>query len=481
MVFSSSVFLFLFLPAVLACYYVLRGRVARNVLLLLASLFFYAWGETAFVLVMCGSIAGNYLFGLLVDRYRGSRIGSRILIPGMLMFNLGILFVFKYLGFASKILTTLAGERLSVPEIALPIGISFFTFQAISYVIDVFRGRVSVQKNLLHVALYISFFPQLVAGPIVRYNTIADQITGRRENTKDFSYGCCRFLIGLAKKVLIANSIAVLADGAFTLTGTGELTVLLAWLGAVAYAFQIFFDFSGYSDMAIGLGRMFGFRFEENFNYPYVARTITEFWRRWHISLSMWFRDYVYFPLGGARVGSRWRLIFNLFIVWLLTGFWHGASWNFPAWGFMYFVFIALEKLIGMRTPQKDIMKSVAALRPAPRVLLHLYTLFVVLMGWVLFRAEGLRNAGSYLCSMFGADGNGVVSDYSILMLSENIVLMAIAAVCSTPVIRVLYRKLNAVSHGGKAVAVLVLMLLFVFSVSNIIKGSYDPFIYFRF
>jgi alginate O-acetyltransferase complex protein AlgI len=301
-------------------------------MLLIMSLGFYAWGERKFVLIMMASIAGNYLFALAISAHR--KRGRAILLWLDVAMNVGILFVFKYLGFTVRTIDTIAGAELSVPQIALPIGISFFTFQAMSYVIDVYRGTTPVQKNPFYVALYISFFPQLIAGPIVRYNTIADQILVRTENIKDFSYGCRRFIIGLCKKVLIANQLALLADTAFSANAAaGELTVTLSWMGVIAYAFQIYFDFSGYSDMAIGLGRMFGFHFEENFNYPYISKTVTEFWRRWHISLGTWFRDYVYFPLGGSRVKSRMRLILNLFVVWLLTGIWHGAHMSFVLWG----------------------------------------------------------------------------------------------------------------------------------------------------
>ena len=344
MLFSSSVFLFLFLPLVLIIYYLAlrRWRQGQNVFLLLASLGFYAWGEPWFVLVMIASILANYGFGLWVDACKRAGRSCRAPIVAAVTANLGILFVFKYLTFTLGILNSL-GAHFVIPGIELPIGISFFTFQALSYVLDVHRGRGQVQKSPLKVGLYISFFPQLIAGPIVKYETVADQIDNRQESWADFSAGCARFIAGLGKKVLIANQVAVVADRAFNL-GNGELSASFAWLGAICYTLQIYYDFSGYSDMAIGLGKMFGFHFLENFNYPYISKSITEFWRRWHISLSACFRDYVYFPLGGSRVSSKWKHIRNLFVVWLLTGVWHGANWTFIVWGLLYFVLLVLEK-----------------------------------------------------------------------------------------------------------------------------------------
>ena len=352
MLFSSSTFLFAFLPIVIFIYYVfLRNhRNLQNIFLLIASLIFYAWGEVAFVFVMMLSIIANYFFGLFVSRAKNTNKKKLPLVLSI-VFNLSILFVFKYLVFTLTNINALFGANLAIPNIALPIGISFFTFQAMSYVIDVYRGE-EAQKSILNVGLYISFFPQLIAGPIVRYKTVAYQILHRKESFDDFSSGVCRFIIGMGKKVLLANSLAVVADAAFD-GDIANTSASFAWLGAIAYTMQIFFDFSGYSDMAIGLGKMFGFKFLENFDYPYISGSITEFWRRWHISLGSWFRDYVYFPLGGSRVKSKGRLIFNLFVVWLLTGIWHGANWTFIIWGLMYFVLLVIEKLTGMHKSAK--------------------------------------------------------------------------------------------------------------------------------
>ena len=412
MLFSSSVFLFLFLPVVLLVYYLplRRWRQGQNVFLLLASLGFYAWGEPWFVLVMLGSILANYGFGLWVDACK--RAGRTCLPPlvAALAVNLGILFVFKYLTFTLGILNRL-GAAFVIPGIELPIGISFFTFQALSYVLDVHRDRGEVQRSPLKVGLYISFFPQLIAGPIVKYETVAQQIDHRKETWTDFSAGCSRFIVGLGKKVLLSNQLAVVADRAFGL-GDG-LSASFAWLGALCYTLQIYFDFSGYSDMAIGLGRMFGFAFKENFNYPYISRSITEFWRRWHISLSTWFRDYVYFPLGGSRVDSRAKHIRNLFVVWLLTGIWHGANWTFLAWGLFYFVLLVLEKYGHLG-------------RGWPVWAKWLFTFLMVNFAWVLFRADSLAAAGQYLQAMFGL-GAGGWDDLTALYLRENWTVLAAA------------------------------------------------------
>ena len=351
MLFPSEVFLFVFLPVVLGVYYLLlrKTKHLKNIFLLAASLFFYAWGEPQNVWLMVGVILFNWFFGILVDKVRDHKVPVRILMTVMVLTNVGILGWYKYSEFVMLQVNRFLHTEFTVPDVTLPIGISFFTFQAMSYVIDVYRGHGKVQKNPLQVGLYISLFPQLIAGPIVRYETIADQIENRVENLADFNAGVTRFCIGLGKKVLIANNMALIADNAFGLIINNEFqaSVGMAWLGAIAYTLQIFFDFSGYSDMAIGLGQMFGFHFEENFKYPYISSTVSEFWRRWHISLQTWFRDYVYFPLGGSRV-SKPRLVLNLFVVWALTGIWHGANWTFLAWGLLYFVLLTFEKLSGL-------------------------------------------------------------------------------------------------------------------------------------
>lgn len=472
MLFSSTVFLFLFLPLVLLGYYVVlrRWRQVQNIFLLAVSLFFYAWGEPRFVVIMLASIAANYGFGLWVgaDRQRGRK--GRLPVLLAVLANLGLLFVFKYLTFVLTNLNLL-GAQLTVPLIELPIGISFFTFQALSYVLDVHRGRGGVQVNPLKVGLYISFFPQLIAGPIVKYETVADQIDNRRENWPDFSAGACRFVVGLGKKVLIANQLAVVADRAFQLSGQGLASAGLAWLGAVCYTLQIYYDFSGYSDMAIGLGKMFGFHFLENFNYPYLAKSVTEFWRRWHISLSTWFRDYVYFPLGGSRVKSPWRHVGNLFVVWLLTGVWHGANWTFLCWGLLYFVLLVLEKFAGLG-------------RGWPACLKWLFTMLMVNFAWVLFRAEGIGDALRYFRDMLFLGSRPGWDNTAAMYLWENLPVLIAAVIFAAPVagwVRdKLYarRRLAPLWDAGYAA---LLLAVFLVSASFLVKGTYNPFIYFNF
>ncbi len=451
MVFSSSVFLFLFLPIVLLFYYGVfrKSRRWQNILLTFSSLFFYAWGEPLFVLVMLGSIAVNWFLGLQVSRYADNRKAQRILVAIAITVNIGILFVFKYLSFFANMIT-----NSKVLDIALPIGISFFTFQAMSYVFDIQRGRGQARKNPLDVALYISFFPQLIAGPIVRYETIAEQINNRRETLSDFTDGIERFMCGFIKKVFIANNIAPLAGLAFD---HGIPTTVFAWMGAIAYTLQIYYDFSGYSDMAIGLGKMFGFKFNENFDYPYIAKSISEFWRRWHISLSTWFRDYVYFPLGGSRVKTKTRLVFNLFVVWFLTGVWHGANWTFFLWGLMYFVLITSEKLTGFSQKLGKFG--------------HIYTMLFVIIGWVIFRADSLPAAFSYISAMFGITGAGLLTVSDVFWLKNNAFFLVAGIVFALPVAKKLPR---AIQTAGIAAC-------FLLAFTYMIKGSYNPFIYFNF
>lgn len=468
MLFSSTIFMFLFLPMVLIFYYGIfrNSRKLKNIFLLLASLFFYAWGEPAFVIVMIISIICNYYFGLQVDKYKNDVKKSKSVIVIMLVFNITIMFIFKYLMFTLTNIKYLTGLNFNIPNIILPIGISFFTFQAISYVIDVYRGNGKVQKNPLYVGLYISFFPQLIAGPIVRYETIADQIENRQENFEDFSKGVSRFIIGLGKKMLLANTLAIVADYAFSIKAS-ELSVTMAWLGAIAYTFQIFFDFSGYSDMAIGLGYMFGFKFLENFNYPYISKSISEFWRRWHISLGTWFRDYVYFPLGGSRVESKKRLVFNLFVVWSLTGLWHGANWTFIVWGLMYFILITLEKLTKFDTKLGWFG--------------HIYTLLFVMLGWVLFRADNISYGMSYIKSMFAMNGNILIDNSAILYFLENRYFYLSAVLFSLPLKDIIHKKFDLNNKIADRVYIFIILILFIISVSYIIKGTYNPFIYFNF
>ncbi|MBQ4578066.1 MAG: MBOAT family protein [Clostridia bacterium] len=473
MLFSSTTFLYYFLPAVLLVYYGLlrRSRPLQNLFLTLASLFFYAWGEPRFVLVMLLSIGANWLFGLGVSRSkaRNRPRGAKIWVTAAVLFNLSVLFVFKYLTFTLKNLSPLLPRGFALPEIALPIGISFFTFQALSYVLDVYRGAGEVQKNIVHVGLYISLFPQLIAGPIVRYQTVAAEIVHRRENTGDFFDGFARFVVGLSKKVLLSNSLSVFADYAFA--HTGDLTAAYAWLGAVCYTLQIFFDFSGYSDMAIGLGRMFGFHFLENFDYPYISRSVTEFWRRWHISLGTWFRDYVYFPMGGNRVSRRKHLL-NLFAVWLLTGIWHGANWTFIAWGLMYFLLLAVEKRTGLDKARTGLWGTAAR---------RCYTLLFVMLGWVIFKSDSLAHAGQYFGAMLGANGTGLWDGLFLRDLRTALIPLAAAVLFSMPVANCVKKRF---AHKGALPQILYYLLLFglfVLSVASIESSAHNPFIYFNF
>ena len=473
MLFSSTTFIYLFLPAVLLVYYLFlrKHRGLNNFFLFAVSLFFYGWGEPKFVFVMMASIVLNWLMGLGVNsaKEKNRHSFAKLMVGFACVVNLGLLFVFKYLNFAESLLESLLGVSPSFAKIALPIGISFFTFQALSYVIDVYRGKGKAQKNILNVGLYISFFPQLIAGPIVRYETVAEEIHNRKETREDFYGGFCRFVIGLAKKVLLANTFGILADKAFALGGAGDISIGLAWLGAIGYTFQIYFDFGGYSDMAIGLGRMFGFHFLENFNYPYISRSVTEFWRRWHMSLGTWFRDYLYIPLGGSRV-SKARLVLNLFVVWLFTGLWHGANLTFVVWGLMYFVLLAFEKLTGLDKKKGKFLES----------LKWVYTIFFVVMGWVIFRSDSLGNAVSYIGYMFGAGQTPAFDGIFWGYLGEFGIMLAVAAVCSLPLAKYVKAKLSK-SYVADVLYILCLTLLFALCISSLISSSYNPFIYFNF
>lgn len=469
MLFPSEVFLFVFLPVVLVVYYALlrKTKKLKNVFLLIASLFFYAWGEPVYVYLMMGSIVFNWLMGLLIDRFREKKGISVLMFVLLVAVNIGVLGWYKYSEFTVLQINRFLHTSIPVPIVPLPIGISFFTFQAMSYVIDVYRKRGKVQKNPLNVGLYIAFFPQLIAGPIVRYETIAEQIEHRVENFKDFSAGVTRFCVGLAKKVLIANNMALVADNAFGLIIGGEFqgSAGMAWLGAIAYTFQIFFDFSGYSDMAIGLGQMFGFHFEENFRYPYISKTVSEFWRRWHISMQTWFRDYVYFPLGGSRV-SLPRNIFNLFVVWLLTGIWHGANWTFIAWGLMYFVILAFEKLTGLS--KKEYWWG------------HIYTMLLVIIGWVIFRSTGMGNAFLYIKAMFGIGAKGLVDKAVWAYIAQNWIYFIFAIIGSVPLMPWIDSRLKT-NRVWQTVYAVGLVICLVVSVSFISNNAYNPFIYFNF
>lgn len=474
MLFSSTFFLFAFLPFLLLLYYKFtKNHIAQNNLLLIASLIFYAWGEPLFVFIMIGCIGANYYFGRLIESKQASG-DSKPILTLMLIFNLGLLGIFKYSGFLVSNVNALFSLNFKVPEIALPIGISFFTFQGISYVIDVYRKKAKAFENPLDVGLYISFFPQLIAGPIVRYETIAAELRERKATEDDFAQGIARFIIGIAKKVILANQFALIADKAYSLPPE-SISMTLAWMGAAAYMLQIYFDFSGYSDMAIGLGRLFGFHFPENFNSPYMAKSVSDFWRRWHISLSSWFRDYVYIPLGGGRV-SQLKQIRNLAIVWLCTGIWHGANWTFIVWGIYFGVLIIVEKFTKL---DKYLERS--------RLTGHIYTILIVLFGWVLFRANSITEAFLYIKAMFGLNGSFPVESISRLYLHDNFIIYIMGVISCLPIIekgRQLYERVEASSLLAKGMQfgyVMILAAFFAVSASYLIKGTYNPFIYFNF
>ena len=464
MVFSSTTFMFLFLPVVLIAYYnpFFKSVSVKNAILLLSSIFFYAWGEPVYVLLMLGSVLINWIFGLVIDRNRENKKSKLALVTAVAI-NLGILFVFKYLTFALENINALFHTDIDTLNITLPIGISFFTFQAMSYVIDVYRGDGEVQKNPCNTALYISFFPQLIAGPIVRYQTIADQIRERHENFDDFANGAYRFMIGFVKKVLIANNVAMVADGIFD-SEVGS--VASAWLGAVAYTLQIFFDFSGYSEMAIGLGKMFGFTFLENFDYPYISKSVSEFWRRWHISLGTWFRDYVYFPLGGSRV-KKSRLVFNLFVVWTLTGIWHGAGYNFLLWGFILFLLIATEKYLTGK-----FLNSHPAIG-------HIYMILIIPLMWAVFAVSDMRELGILFTRLFPFFGTGALSVFKydfLKYLKEYFLFFIVSILFST---RLPYKLLERIKNS--VFVPILLLVIFSASIYCMYKGFDDPFLYFRF
>ncbi len=470
MVFSSTIFLFVFLPVTLAGYYLIRKEF-RNSFLLIMSLLFYASGEPSFVWVMMGSILANYLLGLMIWKFsqKGKQIRILLLILTLCV-NLGILFYYKYFDFAVSNVNKLLGSEIPLRHIALPIGISFFTFQGMSYVLDVFMGTTPVQTNPLNVALYIALFPQLIAGPIVRYSDVNLEIESRKENLTDFASGVQRFSVGLAKKVVLSNSFALLADKAFQ-TAPSELGAGLAWLGAFAYAFQIYFDFSGYSDMAIGLGRMFGFHFRENFDYPYTATNVSVFWRKWHISLSSWFRDYVYIPLGGNRRGN---VYLNLLTVFFLTGLWHGASWNFIIWGLWHGFFLILER----------IFRNHKIVFPIPKIFKWCYTMLVVLVGWVFFRAADLTAALQYLACMVNFTSDNAFSVQVLFYAKEYLFSFLVAIVCSTPILFTVNRICNENRVFGIIKSVsepIVALLLILISVGLLSISNYNPFIYFNF
>lgn len=483
MVFSNAVFLFIFLPIVILGYYILRGR-ARNYWLLMVSIIFYAWNKPSFTIILLGSIVLNYTGALLVEKAQ-KQSGRKIWLFITVAANLGLLFYFKYFNFTINTLNRLFDTNIQFAEVILPIGISFFTFQGLSYVVDVYRNDVSAQKNVFKLGMYISMFPQLVAGPIVRYKDVAAEIEDRSVTLEDFSYGIQRFIIGLFKKIIIADTMAVIANAMFDRDPILN-SVSMAWLGIIAYSLQIFFDFAGYSDMAIGLGRMFGFHFLENFNYPYISKSITEFWRRWHISLSSFFRDYVYIPLGG----NRKHVYLNVAIVFLLTGVWHGAAFTYIAWGIWHGIFNIAEKLLKSikKSKQGEEEEQAASHNRVRRIAIsgfqHIYTLMAVIIGWVMFRASGLTHAKNYILSLFGQH-NPEVSAYNVWLYLDKwtIPIMILGIFMCTPIFKKIYEIIKDKVNENILIPVkyIVLLIALMLCVLQVASNTYSAFIYFQF
>ena len=467
MLFSSIPFLYYFLPLVLAVYF-LTPRAGKNAVLFLSSLLFYAWGEPKFCIFMLLSILQGYVFGRLNEKHAQNKKRSKLFLTASVALSLALLAYCKYADFFLSSVNAVTGLSFKLLHVTLPIGISFYTFQILSYVVDVYRGSVPAQKSFLKLGTYIAMFPQLIAGPIVRYAEIAPQLDSRQTTLEDVSSGACRFVIGLSKKVLLAN---VLYELITAFQQSRDLSVLYFWLYAVSFALQLYFDFSGYSDMAIGLGRIFGFRFQENFNYPYISGSITEFWRRWHISLGSWFRDYVYIPLGGNRV-SKAKWLRNILVVWMLTGLWHGASWNFVLWGLGFAVLLVAEKLVYGRLLQRT------------HVLKHVYTLLLVTLSFVLFNADSVSEAVLQLGAMFGAGGLPLVSTEGVYYLKSYAGTFLFAAIGATPLVSNAISRFGKTRFGAQALTVLqplVMLALLAACTAFLVDGSFNPFLYFRF
>ena len=464
MVFSSLLFMFIYLPVVLAVYYLVPRR-WRNLCLFIVNFVFYGWGEPVYILLMLFSVCINYFAGILVARNRDNEKKAKVILTVDIILNLAMLGFFKYYDLFAETLSLIPGVRIRTLGLALPIGISFYTFQTMSYPIDVYRGDAEVQRSFISFGTFVALFPQLIAGPIVRYKDVADQLSVRAGGIEQFSSGVRRFTVGLGKKVLLANNIGMLWD-IYSAKAAPELTVVGAWLGIIAFTMQIYFDFSGYSDMAIGLGRMLGFEFLENFNYPYISKSVTEFWRRWHISLGTWFRDYVYIPLGGNRKGKA-RQFLNLLIVWALTGFWHGANWTFLCWGLYYAVFLMIEKAFLL-----DKLKKVP-------VLATIYALLVAVCGWVLFDLPTLGAAAGYYKSMFGFAGGGFCSAADLFYLRSFALILLIGAFACLPLGKKLYEKFSPKLKAWLTPVMIVFVL--VLSTAYLVDATYNPFLYFRF
>lgn len=462
MVFSSIFFLFIFLPIVLAAYYLLPKKLG-NITLLLASVFFYGWGEPVYVVLLIFSCVFNYVIGVDISKKTLKRARSSLIYA--VVINLLIIGFFKYFGFVISTINGIFGLAIAYHELPLPIGVSFYTFQALSYVIDVYRGRVEHQNNFINFALYLSMFPQLIAGPIVKYKDIEHQINNRELSKEKFGLGTRYFICGLGKKVLLANNLGFIYTQ-INEAGLGEASVVTLWIGIICYTLQIYFDFSGYSDMAIGLGKMFGFDFNMNFNYPYISKSITEFWRRWHISLSTWFKEYVYIPLGGNRVKPIFHLR-NIMAVWLLTGLWHGASWNFVFWGLYYGIILLLEKYF--------LGKIVGRM---PSFVQHFYAMLIVAIGWVFFSQPDMTSSVEYISALFGAGGNPFFDLNTLYLIKTNVLLILAGMIGSCPII---LKKIEAIENKNQILAMVIMAAIMLVSISFLVYDTYNPFLYFRF
>lgn len=468
MVFSSLIFIFIFLPIVLIAYYISPKKL-RNTIILLASLIFYAWGEPVYIILIIVSIFINYCGALLIRKYRENKEKCKFTFITILLIDLSILFFFKYYGFAIEGIGSILGLNLEVKSISLPLGISFYTFQQVSYIADIYMQKMSPQKNLIDFAAYITMFPQLIAGPIVKYNDVYKQLKNRKETLDEFGQGVQRFIAGLGKKVILANNIGMIWAQVKEIP-LDNISVVLAWIGIIAFTLQIYFDFSGYSDMAIGLAKMFGFSFLENFDYPYVSKSITEFWRRWHMSLGGWFREYLYIPLGGNKRGTLIQ-VRNLFIVWFATGLWHGASMNFIIWGLYFGVILFIEKVF-----LKDLLKKV------PAIFAHIYTLLIVIIGWVIFDMSTLPSTIKYIEIMFGASNNIFIDNMAKYILSTNFIILTLGIICSTKLVKNIIDSIKSTLRK-KDIFFMVIMnlLILIISIAYLVGESYNPFLYFRF
>ncbi len=468
MVFSSLIFIFIFLPMVLMSYYV-APRKLRNAVILLSSLLFYAWGEPIYIILIIISILINYLGALLIGLHIKNKDKSKFIFITILLIDISILFFFKYYGFAIECLGSIIGLDLKVKSISLPLGISFYTFQQISYIADIYMQKIKPQRNLIDFATYITMFPQLIAGPIVKYNDIHKQLANRKESINKFGKGVQRFIIGLGKKVILANNIGLVWTQVKEIN-LNDLSVVLAWIGIIAFTLQIYFDFSGYSDMAIGLAKMFGFDFLENFDYPYISKSITEFWRRWHMSLGGWFREYIYIPLGGNKKGTLIQ-VRNLFIVWFTTGLWHGASTNFIVWGLYFGVILFIEKIY-----LKNLLKKI------PSIFAHIYTLIIVIIGWVIFDTNTLTDAANYIKIMFGFGNNIFIDNLAKYVLTNNFIIILLGLICSTKLIKIYINKVKSKFRENDVFLITAInLLILIISISYLVGASYNPFLYFRF